>query len=162
MRYLWLLTMSHSKFKYIQDYIFPFALQKFVSFKSSISLIYFYEGNLKNKKIIELTCNVRSILPSGVLEALYRSTLAPGNKRDRFPSTDQKSEGLGFPSLPHSKMASLPRSMLWSWGFCRSFGGAANEITLSGLTESKSSTAPFAPSWPGVFSQIQFSHHEFF
>jgi hypothetical protein len=55
-------------------------------------------------------------LPSGVLEAMKRSCLAPGNSNEWFPSMLQNTEGLGFPVTPHSKTASRCSSTVWSDG----------------------------------------------
>jgi hypothetical protein len=66
------------------------------------------------------------ILPSGVLEAMKRSLLAPGNSNDRFPSKDQNTEGLGFPVTPHSNTASRCSSIIWSAGLAVINGAAVN------------------------------------
>jgi hypothetical protein len=68
------------------------------------------------------------ILPSGVLEAMKRSLLAPGNSNDLFPSKDQNTEGRGFPVTPHSKTASRCSSIIWSDGLVVISGAAVNRI----------------------------------
>jgi len=70
------------------------------------------------------------ILPSGVLEAMKRSLLAPGNSNDRFPSKDQNTEGRGFPVTPHSNTASRCSSIIWSPGLAVINGAAVNRAEL--------------------------------
>ena len=64
--------------------------------------------------------------PSGVLEAIYLSFLAPGNSRDLFPSRDQNIDGRGLPATPHSNTASRCNSIIWSEGLVVMDGGATN------------------------------------
>lgn len=85
-----------------------------------------------------LQTTIRSLSPRSVCEIVktlpevpmavvsYRPMRLPGNNRERFPDTDQKSVGGGLPVDLHSKDTSAGTSTVCAVGLITNDGGAGN------------------------------------